>query len=363
MVERLVRELVEGDVLAKPILGPNGMMILGRGTELTRLYIEKLTERGIAKVYIENSAESSEMEAARTVPVGQRDKQKKDFIYNDLMDRIHSKRFNTVAMSSEKENRFKRLFRNAVIDILSQPQVVDLLCRLYEWDPYIYEHSMNVAVLSGIIGTECRYDGAKMLELTIGSLLFDIGMTRLPASIVQSSGRLSGDERAVLERHTVDGYNLLMAIEGMPQLSARCALQHHEKFDGSGYPLGRQGNDIPEYAQIVAMSDIYDALISPRRYREAYKADNVIEFMLGSGNTYFNADLVKIFLKHITAFPLSSVLKLSSGQTGIVTAYSSSIAHRPVVQIIREANGTNVPSPYELDLADIRNITVVSCTG
>src|SRR5690606_15750065 len=128
-------------------------------------------------------------------------------------------------------------------------------------------------------------------------------------------------------------------------------------------PLNLKGTNITEYAQIVAIADCFDALISSRRHRKAYTVQEAIEFMFAAGNYYYNAELVKVFLKPITAYPLSSILTLSNGQMAVVSWYSSAIAHRPIVKIIREANGAPVHTPYELDLPKACNITVVSSSA
>lgn len=99
----------------------------------------------------------------------------------------------------------------------------------------------------------------------------------------------------------------------MPERSALCALLHHEKFDGSGYPYQLTGKVIPSYAQIVGMADLYDALISPKPYRSPYKAVDAIELFYAAGNHYFRADLVNIFLKLINVSPITSELRLSNG--------------------------------------------------
>ncbi|MNP54699.1 hypothetical protein D3C76_1492760 [compost metagenome] len=109
-------------------------------------------------------------------------------------------------------------------------------------------------------------------------------------------------------------------------------------------------HEIDEYAQIVAIADTYHALISRRNYRLAYTPGEAIEYLLAAGDRYFSLDLIQTYLRNISIYPLSSVVKLSNGQLGIVSSLDSSLVHRPVVKIIREADGSNVRSPYEVDL-------------
>lgn len=233
---------------------------------------------------------------------------------------------------------------------------------LRTYDQGLFKHTLSVTTLSVMLGISLQYDNARLLDLTVGSLLFDVGMIRVPQSILQCVRELTLEERVILQNHTIEGYRLTEGLEGVSAVSAKCSLLHHERFDGSGYPFHMKGEDIPEIVQIVAISDVYDALISPRPYRQAYTESEAVEFLFGAGDRFFDAELVKAFLKNISVFPISTTLKLSSGQVGVVAAHASGLSHRPLLRIIREADGTRVSHPYELDLTKKRDVVVLhSC--
>lgn len=361
MLKCYIDELKEGSRLAKAVTGRNGIVILGEGAELTPFYIKRLKEMGITHVYLDGgetriTAVPSKLAAASSSDLKCEDKSS---LYRELVRRLNGYSCCMNHVDSAKDRRFKLRYRRALADALTHPVVADWLHKLMQFDEYIFGHAVHVSILSMLLGDECDYTEAQMLELLLGSLLFDVGMTSLPKELVRSDRELSEKERQLLRQHTEIGYRLLSDIQGMPKQAAMVALSHHERFDGSGYPFGRQGAAIPEYARIVALADSYDALVSPRRYRDAYRADDVIEFLFASGDYYFDARLVQLFLQRMKAFPLSSILTLSSGQTGVVTSYRSSLAHRPVVRIIQEAGGQAVGTPYELDLASSSTITVL----
>jgi HD-GYP domain-containing protein (c-di-GMP phosphodiesterase class II) len=120
-----------------------------------------------------------------------------------------------------------------------------------------------------------------------------------------------------------------------------------------------KADDTPEFAQIVGLADIYDALTSPRHYRKAFTPGEAVEYLFAAGNYDFDMSLIWVFLRNVFIFPVSSVIRLSSGQIGIVSEADGSLNHRPVVQIIREADGTPVARPYPVDLAVVRNLTIV----
>lgn len=359
MFECAIRELKEGNVLARPIAGRNGITILEQGTVLSNRYIKRLHELGISKVYLENEPVKGAAAPKLILKQPEFGSGNRPFILNEINKRLNAGKYSPNGLESQQDGRFKRRYKRILSDLLSHAQVVSLLEKLFEFDSYIFEHSANVSIMSAMIGDEMGYGEDKMQELILGSLLFEVGMTTMPVSLVQSDSTLSEKEKLKLQEHTTAGFDMLREINGVPFSSALIALSHHERYDGSGYPFGRQGPAIPEYARIVALADNYNALVSPRRYRPSYKADDAMELLFASGNYYFDADLVQIFLKRMKAFPIASVLTLSSGQTGIVKSYSSSIVHRPVVQIIKEAGGRDVSAPYELDLASNSTITVL----
>src|SRR5690606_13919996 len=171
--------------------------------------------------------------------------------------------------------------------------------------------------------------------------------------------QLSIEERKLLETHPTEGFNILRKYHDISIVSAHCALQHHERFDGTGYPRGLKGSDLHLYGQIVGLPDMYDALISPRPYRKRYRTSEAIEFLFAAGGTYFDHELIKLFCSHISIYPIATMLLLNTGQTAIVVQNSELALHRPVVRIVKEADGSVPKTPYQFDLKDELHITIV----
>nr|WP_238357720.1 HD domain-containing phosphohydrolase [Cohnella zeiphila] len=244
-------------------------------------------------------------------------------------------------------------------EIVAQREIAEELGVLLQTDRFLFDHSLQVALLSCVVGLAKSYDMARLYDLTVGALLFDIGMTRLPPAIVKSKLQLTSLERKELKQHTVKGFEILSRLPGVSAASAKCALLHHERYRGSGYPFGVKHNDIPEYAQIVGLADMYDALISPRHHRKAFTFGEAMEYLFAAGNYDFDLDLVQVFLRNVSMYPVSLVVKLSSGQTGVVADVEHSMSHRPIIRIVREANGAKVQRPYEIDLRNYRDLVIV----
>jgi len=254
---------------------------------------------------------------------------------------------------------FRGVFSQIMSDLMSRKNVLVNLTNLHTYDAYLFHHSVNVTVLAGIIGLARGYNQTQLAELGVGALLFDIGMTQLPKDILFKNSPLTEDEQKLTRTHTQLGFDLLRKHHDISLLSAHCALQHHERFDGNGYPRGLESGKIHEYAQIVAIADVYDALTSPRSYRNRYMPSEAIEFLFAAGNRYFDVELVRLFCKHISIYPIASTVQLNTGQVGVVSSINPLAVHRPVVRIIQEANGKQVSNPYEIDLNNEYTLTIV----
>jgi HD-GYP domain-containing protein (c-di-GMP phosphodiesterase class II) len=342
--------------LAKSVMNRNGTVMLGAGTRLTETYIRRLSQLGIRNVFIEEEKHSTSAKTAEvTVPIREKAHERSlpasrksvaDTLA-DLQDNPFIRQRMSVPMLG---NRFLRAYQQLIRELAGHPYVMDRLTELHLKDPYLFEHAVNVSILSTIIGFAKQYPEPQLYDLAISSMLYDVGMLLLPEDLLTKKSRLSEDERLLVEAHTTEGYRMLADRPDIPTVAAICALQHHERYDGSGYPSGLAGGSIHEYAQIIAIADLYDALVSMRHHRSPHTPGNAFEYLLGSGDRAFDMSLVKLFIRHVSIYPVGSRVLLNSGQLGVVTSVDSSFAQRPIVKIIRERDGSPVPHPYEIDL-------------
>jgi len=374
MKEVWVSELSPGHVLARPVTGRNGMVMLEAGTALTERYIWKLKQLGVRSVYIRSqepthgpvsriTVHAADLPDAGPLPDIEKLKENakaRETACAKVVGLPESERLLERVTIPSWKGQFRRVFRDVLTEITANREIADELGVLLQTDRYLFEHSLHVALYAGVIGMARNYDTNRLYDLTVGALLFDIGMTRLPQRLIKMNRSLTETERRVVRQHTIEGYRILSRIRGVSDASAKCALFHHERYRGEGYPFGVRWNDIPEYARIVAIADVYDALVSPRHHRQAYTPGEAVEYLFASGNYEFGLELVQHFIRHLTVYPVSSVIRLSSGQVGVVTQLDASLRHRPVVRIIREADGSEVPHPYEIDLARNKNVVILS---
>ncbi len=369
MKEVKTRELQTGVRLAQPITNKSGVTMLKTGTVLTHYYIERLKNHGIHSVFVEDDDLKPEPPADMPSPrpallcPGEREaKKNNDKAREAACSRIFlltssDRELQNFAIPFREERNLRRI-RDTFKEIASQRKFAEEFGVLLQTDLYLFEHSLRVGLLAGVMGLAKNLDPVNLYELVLGGLLFDIGMTAVPEELIRKKRQLNADEQDVVRQHTVEGYRILTSLHGIPLVSAKCALLHHERYRGEGYPFGLKSDDLPEFSQIVGLADLYDALISPRHHRKAFTPVDAVEYLFAAGNYEFAMSLIWVFLKNVYIFPLSSVVQLSSGQIGVVSESGTALNHRPIVRIILEADGTPVDNPYELNLFHSSSLTI-----
>ncbi|RED57664.1 HD-GYP domain-containing protein [Cohnella lupini] len=367
-----ISELEIGDVLARPVQGNNGIVMLEAGTKLTEQYIHRLRALKIKFVHLtvpSATAGSERVLKGRSSEENTWIRPDIDKLKNDEYARREAVKlvaeFADRSLMLERialpfpEGNFRERFRDILLEITSQPALAEELGVLMLTDRMLFEHALNVTLCSSVIGTAQKFDSAKLYELSVGAMFCDIGMTRLPTDFTKVNRELKENELTVLRQHTNEGYRVLKGMKEIPLASAQCALLHHERYSGSGYPMGVTNANIPEFAQIVGLSDVYNALGSPRHHRNAYGPSEAIEYLFASGNYDFEWDLIKSFLNLVVIYPVSTLVKLSNGQTASVMETASRPLQRPIVQVLREADDSVAIVPYLLDLQRHTNIVIV----
>lgn len=378
MLEVHVNELRSGDVLDRAVLAKNGIVMLEAGTVLTESYIERLRKLGFARIALRSrsGAQPAAAPAGGRIAAHEADKELglRTAEFGRIKDDPAAVRgasdsivrfaeadetFARLLLPDEDRRRFREELRNRLREIVHTRPLAEELAVIRQTDPYMFDHSLQVTLLSNVIGLLNGFDPAKMHELTVGALLFDVGMTRLPTKLIQAKRQLSDAEKATLRKHTTFGYQVLSGIRDVPQQAARCALLHHERFNGSGYPHGLKKKEISDLAQIIGLSDVYDALTSKRHHRNPYSNHEAMEYLFAAGNYDFGMEMIQLFLRHVAAYPVSTAVLLSNGQLGVVESVNGRLAHRPVVRVIREADGTDAAVPYRIDLSQSSRLVIV----
>ncbi|VBB07430.1 Hypothetical protein LUCI_2679 [Lucifera butyrica] len=333
--------LIPGMVTARDIFSAEGRILLGRGVLLTQRYIQRLRELGIYSVYIQSSL------AADVV------------IPEVIREETRIKAIKQVKEAFEKfrggfHHDFSKLnavARNIVDEILQHGEHMVHLTDIRQYDEYTFGHSVNVCILSVLTGVKLDYPYGRLRELALGALLHDIGKLGIPNEILNKQGTLTAAEMELLQKHPDMGFDMLRRNPDLQILSAHVAYQHHERMDGSGYPRRLAGDDIHEFARIAAIADVYDALTADRAYRKALPPHKAYEILMATAEKHFDPDILHVFLSNIALYPVGSIVKLNTGETGVVLKVTPVCQERPLIYIVTDADGYFVPKGKEVDLA------------
>lgn len=212
--------------------------------------------------------------------------------------------------------------------------IVLFLYGLEEGKNYLVAHSVNVTFYALLIGTALKYTPDKLRELALGTLLIDAGMVKMPAYIAYKQSNLSDHEFNLIKTHPLHGYRLIKQLGKIREKSALVGLQHHEYFDGKGYPRGLKGNQIDEYARIAAIADSYEAQISSRSYREKQSFYHAMKNLLSSGVNRFDPVILRVFLSKMSVYPIGSLVELNDGSVGLVIGSVPRKPLRPIIKLI-----------------------------
>ena len=163
----------------------------------------------------------------------------------------------------------------------------------------------------------------------------------------------------MIKSHSVEGFELLRKAQTIPLLVAHCAFQHHERLDGSGYPRGISDKEIHDYAKIIAVADVFDAVTSNRVYRPAMLPHEGLELLYSGVEQKFQTKIVKAFKHAVAIYPVGITVILNDGRKGVVAQQNVGLSDRPIVRILEE-NGHTV-DPYEINLENELSIVVIGC--
>ena len=352
-----VKRLESGMQLAKPIRGADGRMLLREHVLLTDRYILSLQKLGLRFVFIADEATTDiQLQESISPEVSHEVLSRIQRIYTQLGDSSHSQQ---LLQSGRVGREFTELFKMLFQSLLDDDTFILNLSSIYSNDAYLYTHSMNVGLSACILGMAHGYNDKKIVQFGVGAMLHDIGKLQINRAILNKPGALTQEERAEVERHCELGYQFLLQQAEIATVSAHCALQHHEKFDGTGYPRQLHGLDIHEFGRILAVPDVYDAMTSNRVYRKALLPHEGIEYLYSQSGVHFDQQFVRLFAKHVNIYPNGLPVDLSNGAKGVVARMNKFNLQRPVILVLEEAGRT--VTPYELDLLKELNVTITGC--
>jgi len=327
--------------------------MLAGGTVLTKEYVNAIQRLQYNGVYIEDDI-SKDVHILNIISDNVRAKTVKGI--KDVF--IHFEKGDSKAAKTNMK-KVKQQVENIVDEIFANRHLMVNMVDMKVFDDYTYYHSVNVAVLSIVLGVALKMDRNELCNLGFGALLHDIGKVFINREILNKKGKLTPAEFEEIKTHSLLGCNHVKKGYGVTASAYMGILDHHERYDGGGYPNNLKGQDISWFGRIISIADVYDALTSDRPYRKALLPSDAMEYIMASNNTQFDPKVVEVFVRKIAPYPIGTCVKLSNGLTGIVVENYESFSMRPRIRVFMD-NDRDV-EPYEIDLTDksMLNVTIV----
>ena len=324
-----IDKIEEGMILAKDIYDDNGYKLLAAGTQLSQNQAIRIKCYEFPGLYI----------------------------YDELTEAIEineviSEQLRIAAIKSMKTLNFQACInhaKNIVTEITNDKNKMIELTYLSSYHNYTYNHCINVAHISVIIGIAIGFTDIELQNLSLAALLHDIGKASIPIDILDKNGKLSEEEYNLIKKHPQVGYDMLKDNIDIPATVRVSIYSHHENEDGTGYPQNLTGDKIYKYAKIIHIADVFDALVSKRAYKEEMNPADALEYINSQVNKMFDYEIVKIFNNYVVLYTIGSKVELSDGRIGYVLANYQGQPSRPDILLM---DGTII------ELRKILNVTI-----
>lgn len=343
--------------VARQVLDPRGGQVLVTpGTVLTDTAIVRLSERGVWDVSV--VAERGPRGRFRPAIAPPRVQRVGGMLKSEtVQDAVET--YRTILTVLEGQAKLDAGTAATVVDtmleeILANLEVVTAITTLKQADEYSYRHAVGACLVTMTVASRMGHDRQTVRDLGLAALLMDIGMLRLPREILKKPGRLTPEEWSVMQQHVDWGYQILRYTKGIRPLVAQLAYQHHERWDGSGYPRRLNGHEINPQAQLIAMADVYDAMTSDRPNATAQPPFVVAEHLLSLSGKQFAPDPCLQFVNNLLNYQPGVALELSDGRQATVVDRDPLAPTRPVVQL---------PGGEQLDLTARTDLHVLRLAG
>lgn len=345
--------LKPGMVLARDLPGSLfHLSLITAGQKITPLAIEKLRNNGVQGAYVEST-----LEMGCNPPEPIISPQFKNQLLTNIKSQFTSYLSHAVD-STGMYKAFSDMSVKLVSHLLSKDELLYSMIDIRAYDSYTFSHSLYVGLLASLIGIKMQLSRKQIVDLTMSGLLHDVGKLDVPHEIISKPDKLSTSEFDEIKKHPMYAVNQL----SKNALYSPCVLEgirsHHERYDGSGYPNGLKGKEIPLFGRILALADVFDALVSKRSYRDGWMPHQAVEYMMGCSGTHFDHDILQVFLSVICAYPVGTFVKLSNGWLGVVIHNTPGQTLRPTVRAItpREHYGELVDLAADMNLL---NVTII----
>ncbi len=389
MIQAYIENVKPGQVLGRSLYSAGGDLLLAAGYLLDPKLIQRLRGLGYSAVWIQEEGTEQVIpeelineqlalqtnkalrESAEIVKqVAQIKGETKEEIDRVIKD---TDRFKNIIVVEKIKNVIDDILNN----LLSQQDIMINVNSIRGKDDYLYQHNLDVTLMSVILANRLNLTRAEVMELAVGAILHDFGMVLIPDAIQKKGKRLTFQEFVILKEHTTYGYNILRENPRISPVSVHVAYQHHERQDGGGFPRGLKGNnELPSikklnlqpgcmhrYAEIVAVADAYDTLISPINHMDAKSPDEALRILIRGAGTQLNKFVVDALVTMTPSFPVGAFVSIIAGPKtllgakGVVVKNNPANLERPDILVLFNKDNRRV-HPFTINTAAEQSIKI-----
>ena len=346
MIRKRIDELVGNEIVGKPLMTWDYQIILPEGAIIRPDYIQKLKELGVVDVWIVDQTVSETNEIV--------------ILKNDIKCTVKQKVQDILERHTYHNNdelsELSATAEDIVSNILEEEKVVEQIFDIRQRSSDLYEHSVSICSMAILTALKLNISKEKITEIGVGCLLHDIGLRYETINFNNIDiEKLHTSEVAEYKKHPVYGYNALKNEKWLSETSLKIILFHHERLDGSGYPI--KNRDIPLECRIVNVCDVFDEMICGIGF-ERTKVYEAIEYLKNFKNSKFDAKIVDVFLSFTAVYPTGTHVITNEGEVGVVISQNKGFQDRPVIRILRNKNGIELKEEVIKDLVKVHNIFI-----
>lgn len=315
-----------------------GTLLLKSNLKLTTSYVELLLKKGIEYIYVEDKV-SEGIDIEETLPMESHQKFKG--VIKEQFEKVKEKKGTGVSLNIMSQTV------DELLDIIAgKKDLTYSVSKLRDKDDYIYEHSIHVAASCAYLGILLKYDRSKLYQLVLGAFFHDIGKIFLDKKLFNRDSNLTVEEKMEIQKHPELGYRYVSDRMGdaMPVPSKQVILQHHERWDGNGYPNQLTAGRIYEMARVCSICNVFDKLTVPGSRQRLVPEYLAAEYLYSMGESEFDHKLVNVFLSKLIKYKEGTLVKMTDKSKGIVYAQNKGTLERPVIRILIDKDGKSMKS-------------------
>ena len=341
-----INEIQENDVLARDVMADDYNVFLYKNTRLCKKYIEKLRKLNIPFVYIKDEISEEQVAVLK--------KDIEEISKTKIKEVIQHHTYNNGSELKDISSTADNIINN----ILEEDEVIENIYDIRERSADIYSHSISICVLSTLVALKLGLDKQSVHDIGVGCLLHDFGLRYLMIDYQDEEvEKLSAKQLVEYKKHPVYAYSALKNENWLSKKSKEIILCHHERLNGSGYPL--HATEISLETRIVSVCDVFDEMICGigRSRKKIYEA---VEYLKSCKSLLFDGSVINALLDFTAVYPTGSIVMTNEKEVAVVVKQNKHFPERPVIQISRDSNGNPVNEEKIIDLVQINNVFIDS---